>query len=114
MTGLTPLIGAIVLVVIGGLFAAIDAAINADLGHAPPVSYVIADSVIEADAVSMQRFRALADVGEQNAVPIIANAAVTLLGGQSLTRIDRLDNKASLFEAPERAPWRKEDNGETS
>ena len=52
MTGLTPLIGAIVLVVIGGLFAAIDAAINT-VSIAAPLAQIGKPTFGEQDGIQM-------------------------------------------------------------
>jgi type VI secretion system ImpC/EvpB family protein len=75
---------------------------------APPVSFAMVDTVTGGDAASLAALRALAEVGEGHAVPIITNASPGLLGQDDLDGIDRLDNKKALFEAPERVPWRSE------
>ena len=77
---------------------------------APPVSFAVVDTTIGGDAASLARLRALAAIGEANAMPILMNGDPTLFGHDDLDAIDRLDNKQALFDAPERAPWRAEAN----
>ncbi len=88
--------------------AALQRAVDANYGIDPPVSFAVVDGQVEGDAASFARLRALADVAEQNTVPVLTNASAGLFGREDLEDIDRLDNKKALFEAPERAPWRSE------
>lgn len=88
--------------------AALQRALDAGVGLEAPVSYAVVDTEITGDATGFARMRELAEVGENNAVPIIAAANASLLGQDDLSRVERLDYKGALFEAPERAPWRKE------
>ncbi len=87
----------------------LDRAIQAGAGIEPPVSFAVVDTHCNGDAASFRQLRALAEVGEANAVPILTNAHEDLLGTH-LEAVDRLDNKQALFDAPERAPWRAEAN----
>lgn len=88
---------------------ALDKAINAGHGIEPPVTFAVVDSVCDGDAASLAHLRAIADVGEANACPIITNASSGMFG-RHLDEVDRLDNKQALYDAPERAPWRAESN----
>ncbi|MEZ4438025.1 MAG: type VI secretion system contractile sheath large subunit [Polyangiaceae bacterium] len=90
--------------------AALQKAIDAAPGVDPPVSFAVVDTTIDGRAHRLAQLRELADTGEANVVPVILNAAPGLFGQDHLEAVDRLDNKASLFEAPERAPWRAEAN----
>ncbi|MBI4699918.1 MAG: type VI secretion system contractile sheath large subunit [Deltaproteobacteria bacterium] len=85
---------------------ALDGAIKANAGVEPPVSFAVVGDTIDGSAASLARLRALAEVAEQNAVPLVLDGAAGIFGVASLTELDRLDNKAKLYEAPERAPWR--------
>jgi len=91
-----------------GAVAAIEREIAAGEGLEPPVSFVIVDGVVDGDAASLAWLRSLSELAEAHTMPIITNASAKLLGKSHLEDIDRLDNKASLYEAPEQAPWRKE------
>jgi type VI secretion system ImpC/EvpB family protein/type VI secretion system ImpB/VipA family protein len=71
-----------------------------------PVAVALVDLEIDGSAVGFSRMEKLAQVGEDATVPVIANAAPKLFGAESLREIERLDNKAGVFQAPERAPWR--------
>ena len=84
-------------------------AINAGAGIEPPMSVAIVDTVCDGDAAAFASLRALADIGEAQAVPIITNASGGLFG-RHLEEVDRIDNIAGLYDAPERAPWRAESN----
>ncbi len=77
-------------------------------GGAPPISFAIVDAAVTSDASSLAWLRALADVAEAHTLPVLTNASPQLFGHKTLDAIDRLDNKTSLFDAPERAPWRAE------
>lgn len=87
---------------------ALERAISHRYGMAPPVTFAMVDTVTGGDAQSLAALRALAEVGEGHAVPIITNASAGLMGRDDLTEVDRLDNKQTLFDAPERVVWRKE------
>ena len=90
--------------------AALQRAIDAAPGIDPPVSFAVIDIDVDGSAPAFARLRAVADVAEANAVPVLTNADAGLLGHDNLEAIDRLDNKQALFDAPERAPWRAEAN----
>lgn len=83
-------------------------AFQSGVGMEPPVTFAVADVTIAGDGASLARMRAIADVAEEFTVPVFANGSPQLFGKSHLDDIDRLDNKAALFEAPERAPWRTE------
>ncbi len=87
---------------------ALERAISHRYGMAPPVTFAMVDTVTGGDAQSLAALRALAEVGEGHAVPVITNASAGLMGRDDLTEVDRLDNKQTLFDAPERVVWRKE------
>jgi type VI secretion system protein ImpC len=88
--------------------AALERAIQANVGIEPPVSFAVVDTVVEGDAASLARWRQLAEVCEAHTVPFLTNATASLLGQSNLDGIDRLDNKQGLFDAPQMAPWRAE------
>ncbi|MEQ9320382.1 MAG: type VI secretion system contractile sheath large subunit [Polyangiaceae bacterium] len=90
--------------------AALQRAIDAAPGIEPPVSFAVVDIDVDGSAPAWSRLRAVADVAEANAVPVLTNASAGLFGHDNLEAIDRLDNKQGLFDAPERAPWRAEAN----
>lgn len=85
---------------------ALDRAIRAGAAIEPPVSFAIVDARIDETAASLATLRAIAEVAEQHTVPTILNSMPQLFGHDDLEAIDRLDNKAALYDAPERAPWR--------
>jgi type VI secretion system ImpC/EvpB family protein/type VI secretion system ImpB/VipA family protein len=87
---------------------ALTRSLRAAAGIEPPVSVAIVDVTVDGSAASLARYRALAEVGEAFAVPVVLNAGPGLLGRDDLGDVDRLDNHKALFEAPERAPWRSE------
>jgi len=87
---------------------ALERAITHRYGIAPPVTFAMVDTITGGDAQSLAALRALAEVGEGHAVPVITNASAALMGRDDLSEIDRLDNKQYLFDAPERVVWRKE------
>ena len=88
--------------------AALQRAIDNNYGIEPPVSFAVVDDDIDGTAASFAQLRKLAEVAEQNTVPVLTNASAGLFGRSDLEDVDRLDNKKALFEAPERAPWRAE------
>lgn len=71
-----------------------------------PVSCAICDVEIDGTAASFALLAEIADVAEGFTFPVIVNGTAKLLGERDLARVDQLDNKRALFEAPERAPWR--------
>ncbi|MBW2526408.1 MAG: type VI secretion system contractile sheath large subunit [Deltaproteobacteria bacterium] len=85
---------------------ALDRAIRAGATVEPPVTFALVDEVVDGSAASLSRLRAIAEVAEAHTVPTLLNTTPELFGHGNLASIDRLDNKASLYEAPERAPWR--------
>jgi type VI secretion system ImpC/EvpB family protein/type VI secretion system ImpB/VipA family protein len=85
---------------------ALEAAVRAGGGAQPPVSVALADVTVDGTAASFAQLEALALTAEAFTVPVIVNASPKLLGVRELGDVERLDNKAALFEAPERAPWR--------
>ncbi len=85
---------------------ALDRAIRANASVEPPVSFAAVDDCIDGAAPSLARLRALSEVAEAHTVPLITNGSAGIFGLHDLAEADRLDNKAKLYEAPERAPWR--------
>lgn len=84
-------------------------AIGRAVSHAkggPPVSFAVVDATIDGSAAGFALLEAIADSAEGYAVPTILNAGPGLLGATELKDVDRIDNKAALFTAPQRAPWR--------
>ena len=84
----------------------LERAIRANAAVEPPVSFAIVDDTIDGSVASLARLEALAAVAEGYSAPVVLNGAPTIFGCQTLGEIDRLDNKATLYDAPERAPWR--------
>ncbi|AUX24030.1 hypothetical protein SOCEGT47_045630 [Sorangium cellulosum] len=72
----------------------------------PPASVAIVDVAIDGSAAALARLEEIARVAEAHALPAVVNGAPGLLGVDDLRGVDRLDNKAALFRAPHRAPWR--------
>ncbi|WP_434040965.1 MULTISPECIES: type VI secretion system contractile sheath domain-containing protein [Sorangium] len=72
----------------------------------PPASVAIVDVAIDGTAASLARLEQIARVAEAHALPAVVNGAAGLLGVDELGGVERLDNKAALFQAPHRAPWR--------
>ncbi|WP_438021979.1 type VI secretion system contractile sheath domain-containing protein [Sorangium sp. So ce233] len=72
----------------------------------PPASVAIVDVAIDGAAASLARLEEIARVAEAHALPAVVNGAAGLLGVDDLGGVERLDNKAALFQAPHRAPWR--------
>jgi type VI secretion system protein ImpC len=85
---------------------ALGRAIKANAGAEPPVSCAIVDVAIDGSAVSWTRLSAIAEAAEAFTVPTIVSGTPALLGAEDLRGIERLDNKAALYSAPERAPFR--------
>ncbi len=75
-------------------------------GSRPPVSAAIVDVTIDGSAAAFARLAAIALTAEAYTVPVVVNGSPKLLGLASLDEVERYDNKAALFEAPARAPWR--------
>ncbi|WP_437573369.1 type VI secretion system contractile sheath domain-containing protein [Sorangium sp. So ce887] len=72
----------------------------------PPASVAIVDVAIDGSAAALARLEAIARVAEAHALPAVVNGDARLLGVDDLGGVERLDNKAALFRAPHRAPWR--------
>ncbi|WP_437322845.1 type VI secretion system contractile sheath domain-containing protein [Sorangium sp. So ce381] len=72
----------------------------------PPASVAIVDVAIDGSAASLARLEEIARVAEAHALPAVVNGDARLLGVDDLGGVERLDNKAALFRAPHRAPWR--------
>lgn len=85
---------------------ALDRAIRTGASIEPPVSFALVDDDIDGSTASLTRLRELAEVAEAHTVPTIVSGSPQLFGHDDLEKIERLDNKATLYDAPERAPWR--------
>lgn len=85
---------------------ALDRAARANASVEPPVVCAVVDITVDGTAAAFSRLAALADVAEKHAMPVIVNGAPKLLGADDLRGIERLDNKAALFEASHQVPWR--------
>jgi len=85
---------------------ALERAAAAPASVEPPVSFALIDSIVDGSAVSFAELDAIARAAEAATVPTVVNGSAGLLGLADLTGVERLDNKAALFQAPERAPWR--------
>ncbi|AUX44629.1 hypothetical protein SOCE26_060950 [Sorangium cellulosum] len=72
----------------------------------PPASVAIVDVAIDGSAASLARLEEIARVAEAHALPAVVSGEAGLLGVEDLRGVERLDNKAALFRAPHRAPWR--------
>ncbi|MFO0757542.1 MAG: type VI secretion system contractile sheath large subunit [Byssovorax sp.] len=72
----------------------------------PPVSAALVDLAIDGTPLGFARLETVAEAGETFAVPVIVNATPKLLGVDDLGGVEKLDNKAALFQAPQQAPWR--------
>ncbi|WP_437963657.1 type VI secretion system contractile sheath large subunit [Sorangium sp. So ce260] len=72
----------------------------------PPASVAIVDVAIDGSAAALARLEEIARVAEAHALPAVVNGDARLLGVDDLGGVERLDNKAALFRAPHRAPWR--------
>lgn len=72
----------------------------------PPASVAIVDAAIDGSAAALARLEEIARVAEAHTLPTVVNGAPGLLGVDDLRGVERLDNKAALFRAPHRAPWR--------
>jgi type VI secretion system protein ImpC len=85
---------------------ALEHAIRTNAAAEPPVSFAIVDDTIDGTTASFARLEALATVAEDHSVPVVLNGSPRIFGYASLGEIDQLDNKATLYDARERAPWR--------
>jgi type VI secretion system ImpC/EvpB family protein/type VI secretion system ImpB/VipA family protein len=72
----------------------------------PPIGFAVIDVTVDGSAASFSRLETLASAAEEATVPIAVNASSKLLGLDHLAPVERIDDKAGLFGAPERAPWR--------
>ncbi len=75
-------------------------------GTEPPISCAIVDLTVDGSALAFSRLEAVANAAEAYTLPVIVNGSPKLLGVGDLAEVEKLDNKAALFAAPERAPWR--------
>jgi type VI secretion system ImpC/EvpB family protein/type VI secretion system ImpB/VipA family protein len=75
-------------------------------GARPPVAFAVVDHVVDGSAASLARLESLALTAEAYTVPTVVSGTAKLFGLTSLDEVERWDNKAALFEAPARAPWR--------
>lgn len=85
---------------------AMQRAIRDNAASEPPVSCALVDVAIDGSAVGFARLEAIAEVAEHHTVPAIVNGTPKLLGLDDLRGLERLDNKAGLFQTPQQAPWR--------
>jgi type VI secretion system ImpC/EvpB family protein len=89
-----------------GMAEALARAIRSGAGAEPPVSFAVVDMTVDGTAAGFARLEAVANVAETHNVPVALNASPRLLGVDDLAGVERLDNKAALFQAPHQAPWR--------
>ncbi len=75
-----------------------------------PFTLAVVDVDVDGSARSFTELEAIADAAEEACCPAFVNGTVKLLGVGDLSRINELDNKAALFTAPHRAPWRSTAN----
>lgn len=75
-----------------------------------PFSLAVVDVEVDGSARSFSELEAIADAAEEACCPAFVNGTVKLLGVGDLSRINDIDNKAALFTAPHRAPWRSTAN----
>lgn len=71
-----------------------------------PFTFAVVDVDIDGSARSLTELEAIAEAAENGICPALVNGTEKLLGLGDLSRVDSLDNKAALFTAPHRAPWR--------
>ncbi|MBI4952518.1 MAG: type VI secretion system contractile sheath large subunit, partial [Myxococcales bacterium] len=86
--------------------AALERGVRANAASEPPVSFAVVDLAIDDSAASLARLREIAECAEAHTMPVVLNAAPRIFGLEDWEGIERLDNKASLYEAKERAPYR--------
>ncbi len=72
----------------------------------PPFTMAIVDVDVDGSARAFAELEALAEAGEASACPVVVNGTEKLLGVGDLARVNKLDSKQNLFDAPHRAPWR--------
>ncbi|HSN99970.1 MAG TPA: type VI secretion system contractile sheath large subunit [Candidatus Nanopelagicales bacterium] len=72
----------------------------------PPVTAAIVDIEVDGSAASFARLEAIASLAEAYTMPTIVNGTPGLLRAEDLAAVERMDNKATLFQAPHQAPWR--------
>lgn len=70
-----------------------------------PASCAIVDVTVTGTAASLSQLDELAQLAEAQTVPIIVNAAPSLLGLDSLSDLERIDHKMGLFSAPDQVRW---------
>lgn len=73
-------------------------------------SFAIVDVEVDGTAKMFAELEEIADHAEAFVVPALVNGTEGLLGVGDLSSIEKLDNKAALFTAPHRAPWRSSAN----
>jgi type VI secretion system ImpC/EvpB family protein/type VI secretion system ImpB/VipA family protein len=88
------------------LAAALARAVRANASSEPPVTCAIVDLTVDGTAVGFARLEAVAETAEAYNVPVIVNGSARLLGVADLAGVERLDNKAALFTAPQQVAWR--------
>jgi type VI secretion system protein ImpC len=71
-----------------------------------PLSCAVCDVEVDGTAAGFALLSEIAEVAESYTFPVIVNGTAALFGEPDLDRVDKLDNKKALFDAPERAPWR--------
>ncbi len=81
-------------------------AVRANAATEPPVTCAIVDLFVDGTPVSFTRLEAIAEAAEALNVPAILNATPRLLGVDDLGSVEKLDNKAALFQAPDKVTWR--------
>jgi type VI secretion system protein ImpC len=74
-------------------------------GSDSPVSCAIVDIVVTGTNASLSQLDELAQLAETHTVPLVVNAASSLLGLDSLSDLERIDHKMGLFSAPEQVRW---------
>ncbi|MEO7328851.1 MAG: type VI secretion system contractile sheath large subunit [Minicystis sp.] len=72
----------------------------------PPVSVALVDIAVDGSPLSFARLETIADAAEAFTIPVIVNGTPRLLGLEDLRGVEKLDNKAALYQAPQQAPWR--------
>jgi type VI secretion system ImpC/EvpB family protein len=72
----------------------------------PPVSAALVDIAVDGSPLSFARLETIADAAEAFTTPVIVNGTPRLLGLDDLRSVEKLDNKAALYQAPQQAPWR--------
>jgi type VI secretion system protein ImpC len=80
--------------------------IRENASSAPPVSFAIVDLTVDGTTASFAHLEAIANIAEEYTVPAAVNASPRLLGVDDLGGVEKLDNKAALFQAPQQVQWR--------